>query len=152
MSKILFLDVDGVICTRRSHLAFGKEGSGWFHWDPVGCAAIIKACAKGVRLVVSSTWRKDMHKDELDANFKTHGFLPEYLHPDWRTRDLMRGRGADIDDWLARHPEIQNYKILDDDSDMLEHQLSHFIQTDGEEGMTSDNIKKLLNWSGALKS
>ena len=57
--KIIFLDIDGVLCTSRSHLA--KHGKGIMdEWDDVGALAIYRACKFGenVKIVVSSTWRK----------------------------------------------------------------------------------------------
>jgi hypothetical protein len=43
-----------------------------------------------------------------------------------KTPDLPgRLRGEEIEAWLALHPEVQVYAILDDESDMLAHQ-PHF--------------------------
>ena len=38
-------------------------------------------------------------------------------------------RGKEIQQWLDEHPEVTNYVIFDDDSDMLEHQMNNFICT-----------------------
>lgn len=51
-------------------------------------------------------------------------------------------RGEEIKRWLDEHDEVENYIILDDDSDMLNEQLTHFVQTDTYEGIT-DREKKL---------
>jgi hypothetical protein len=38
-------------------------------------------------------------------------------------------RGDEIQAVLNIHPEITHYVILDDDTDMLKHQLGNFVQT-----------------------
>ena len=40
-------------------------------------------------------------------------------------------RGKEIDAYLDEHPEIENYVIIDDDSDMEPHQLNNFVMTSG---------------------
>ncbi len=91
-----------------------------------------------------------------------HGLKEFVYFPDWKTPDMGRLildaawdskiRGTEIEDWLSKHPEVSSYKILDDIPDFLEHQTKFHIHTDSEDGMNSDNIKRLLNWSGGLKS
>jgi len=44
--------------------------------------------------------------------------------------------------WLDQHPEVNNYLILDDDSNMLEEQLPHFVKTSLISGMNYDNFIK----------
>lgn len=159
--NIIFLDVDGVLCTRRSHLAYGKEGGIWNAWDPLACAALLRAIQGKLRpkIVVSSTWR--FYPDDFWGNCEEYGLTDpvgerEFFHDDWRTKDLRHGpdicRGHEIQEWLSRHPEVESYVIIDDDSDLLDEQRERHIHTDPENGMQSDHIKRLLNWSGAWKS
>jgi hypothetical protein len=152
--KILLLDVDGVLCTRRSFLAYDKEGGMWFSWDQLACDVIRTCASYGVMIVVSSTWRKPKNEPELISQLHRYGFTRSMLFmPDWKTPILPSGvRGEEIQAWLDAHPDIKDYKILDDDCILLDDQEKHWIQTDPDGGMTSDNIKKLLNWAGALKS
>ncbi len=152
--KIIFLDIDGVLCTRRSHLAYGKEGGIWHEWDPLACHAINRACQKGVQIVISSTWRK--FTDDLMPQLIKHDLMKYLRQPNWHTPigSSATSRGMEISLYLEEdsNQDIEDYLILDDDIDMLEHQMKKFVQCDGEDGMTSDNIKRLLNWSRALKS
>jgi FMN phosphatase YigB (HAD superfamily) len=152
-TKILFLDIDGVLCTSRSHLAYGKEGGIWHEWDPLAANAIRRACQQGVGLVISSTWR--FHEKDLWPQMDKHLLNEFVVRPDWRTKDMRcdgHQRGDEIAEWLSRHPEVGDYRILDDDNDMLEDQLKKCIFTDALDGMTHENIKKLLNWAGALRA
>jgi hypothetical protein len=50
--------------------------------------------------------------------------------------------------WLKEHPEITNYVILDDDSDMLKSQQSNFVYISGVTGLTLDNALKALSIFG----
>ena len=57
-------------------------------------------------------------------------------------------RGNEINAYLKEHSEIDNYLILDDDGDMLDEQLFHFVQTDYQTGLTSHEEElaiKVLN-------
>ncbi len=157
--KILFLDIDGVLCTARSNVVYDKEGARWYAWDPLACQAVRMACEKGVKIVVSSTWRHEKHKAHLDAQLQAFGLF-DYLHADWRTIDIaVRGewndnncRGVEIKDWLDRHPETTSYRILDDIPQFLPEHMPFFIHTDMDNGMDSDNIRALLRWARYLKS
>ncbi len=152
-TKVIFLDIDGVLCTRRSHLAYGKEGGIWYEWDTLAVEVIRKMAKKGVIFVLSSTWRKPPHVEDFWKQWTKYGLEEHYLwERDWMTPIGQGVRGEEIKDWLNRHPEVTDYKIVDDNNDMLEEQMSHCIFTDAEDGMTSDNIKKLLNWSGVWKA
>lgn len=132
--KILFLDVDGVLNTSRA----------------VTMLSISKPCLRrlkkvitdtGCELVLSSTWR--MH---MDAKAKLHRvglrFAGETCEPfmledcDDFTKDIWSKRGDEIQKWLNEHPEVTEYVIVDDDGDMLDNQLRHFVQTTFEHGLT----------------
>lgn len=60
------------------------------------------------------------------------------------------GRGCEIEGWMhwynSKHSEdpITNYVILDDDCDMTDDQMSHFVQTSNENGLTIDTYKKVI--------
>ena len=45
-------------------------------------------------------------------------------------------RGDEIKRYVEAHDGIENYAIIDDDSDMLDEQLFNFVQTDTYEGLT----------------
>lgn len=152
--KIIFLDIDGVLCTSRSHLS--KHGKGIMdEWDDVGALAIYRACKFGenVKIVVSSTWRKFClnpydNSDILGVRLAQFN-LTQFLHTDWRTKELDSIRGKEIAKWMEDHPEATDYIILDDDSDFLPYQYKKLIRTDFENGMLYSDIKKLVMWTGA---
>lgn len=110
--KVLFLDIDGVCNTRETKARFE------------GCIGIDKHMARRVRqivqdtgcqVVLSSTWRNSptsqKHVREMVVDFMD-------ITPSIRTGF----RGDEINLWLADHPEVTKYAILDDESDFHSNQ------------------------------
>ena len=135
--KALFLDIDGVITSARI---------GWFTYDMYTVNYINWLCEQiDAKVVISSTWRKSYEKEFFAEYFK-------YLHDDWRTKSLPRikmsesvPRGAEIKEWMDRHPDVDDYLILDDDSDMLDSQKDRFVKTDTYNGLMFEHIIKIRN-------
>ena len=126
MSRVLFLDIDGVLCTHRTMTI---EHS--WEWDTVGIRMLNKLLEKyDYQLVLSSTWRYGGNSSML---LRSHGF--KNIHKDDATPNIaLEKRGVEIKAWLDAHPEIKHYAILDDDSDMLPEQKQFFVQTCGMNG------------------
>lgn len=142
--KIIFLDMDGVICTYRAHIAQGYQNMpnhGFMDAldrEGVGMLNAFLDKFPDTKFVLSSTWRKHHTKQEMEDWLRRYGWKGEF-HPDWRTDEDGPIRGWEIERWLGNHKDVTNYIILDDDSDMMEHQKFHFVQTDGYNGITAEN-------------
>lgn len=129
---VLFLDVDGVL----------------------NCEADFRAghqlCQRKVQLlnklppcdiVVSSAWRVGVY-GELVAAMWWMGCKKPVVG---RTRSAQGGevRGNQIEDWLRENGNPP-YAIVDDEADMLEHQIKFFVQTDFRgAGLNDDAIRRL---------
>lgn len=148
--KVLFLDIDGVLNSHRSAYAFGgfpfdvdKHRN---RFDEVAVALVRNVCkASGAQIVLSSSWRTDKDWQRIGRGLD----LPivdrtPYLHPG--------PRGAEIAAWLAAHPEIEDYAILDDDGDMLDEQRPFFVQTTHEDGVTFALMQRLAALLGTTDS
>jgi hypothetical protein len=140
-AKVLFLDIDGVINSRRTVIAtdgfphdFSESGKKKFDWIAVGMIRDLCEREKA-SIVLSSTWRL-MHSVHECANGLD---LPIFD----KTPSLPGVRGEEIRDWLDRHPEVEQYAIVDDNSDMLESQMEHFVQTSEEEGLSFSDYAAL---------
>ena len=59
------------------------------------------------------------------------------------TGDRRTLRGDEIKDWLDKHPEVEDYAILDDDSDMLPEQFIKFHHTDPWFGLTPNHLYRI---------
>jgi len=171
MPRIMFLDIDGVLCTMRSQFAFGDNRGLMSAWDITCCQMIRSLCEKlNFKIVISSVWKNQNTVHQLRSHLGVYGLVEDLYEGkgernkwfygseensyEWRTKKLKYDpekdgehirRGLEIQEWLNRHPLISDYIIIDDDSDMLKSQLSHFIHIkDGAEGFSSDNYMQIL--------
>lgn len=150
--RYLFLDIDGVLNFSSHYEKLAKEGKTFEpHWlrdfNP-DCVRRVNEILKetGADLVVSSSWRLDSN---LKAIFEAVG-LPTTFH---RTPFCWgEDRGEEIEEFLYLGTiDWRGYCILDDDDDMLEDQLEHFIQTNNgelreeEQGLTEKVKEKAIN-------
>lgn len=139
--KVLFLDVDGVLNTFRDYETIGDDVM--FYRINRRCLDRLKNIIKetGCKLVLSSSWRVMKDGRETLEKIGELEFIGE-------TDEDSGPRGFQIKRWLDKHPEVENYCIVDDDGDMMQNQLPHFIQTDPEYGITETieyRIKYVLN-------
>lgn len=146
--KIIFLDVDGVLNSDFSVMrGYEKRGQSVHNYIPHTAHVqwlntIIKRT--GAKCVLSSTWRKKYrHFYHFEQLMIACGFEGEIIG---RTPTLHTKRGYEIMDWLVRwdmgddkdgdsslfHKEweyIEDFIILDDDSDMLGLTDGHLVKT-----------------------
>lgn len=147
--KVLFLDIDGVLNSRRTCEAFGGPLTGGFPhafdeknmtlFDHAAIGLIRKLCEKtDASIVLSSSWRI-IHSVHDCANGLDLPIFDRTPILNWSGRT----RGDEIAAWLADHPEVTRYAIVDDDSDMLAEQKQYFVQTAFQEGLTWANYEAL---------
>ena len=60
-------------------------------------------------------------------------------------------RGDEIKSYMNEHPEVENYVIIDDDSDMCDYQLFNFVQTDTCDGITERDAKLCVDILNGIK-
>lgn len=144
--KVLFLDIDGVINSTRTCYAFDGyphsfEPDQMAMFDPVAIKLIQELCkTTNAVVVVSSTWRILFTCDEIQ---KALGIPVFDRTVDLSTPDKLRGDEIQI--WLDEHPEVTRYAIVDDNSDMLESQMSRFVQTDPDVGLSFQDYIALVS-------
>lgn len=153
--KVIFLDIDGVL----NYAGTTQRWRGFIGIDPEKVKMFNEIIDKTqAKVVLSSTWRLDddwlntmvangLRREDFVGRTirltKTRYELPE--HPGWVPR------GAEIQEWLDKNPEVERYVIIDDDSDMLSGQI--LFQTSWNDrgeggGLTqalADEIVKYLN-------
>ena len=153
MSKIIFLDFDGVITTLKSNWAI----------DDKKVELVKEICdITGAKIEISSSWRRYTLEATIEAITKQetvrgHKAFP---YPDliiditsrmygfkYGNKEKHYGvcRGVEIDRWLWEHQDVTNYVILDDDSDMLLSQKKHFIKTHALRGISKRDVKRAIN-------
>ena len=121
--KIIFLDVDGVLNNSDTRTV---TRDGWcFVDDRLVCNLACIVHATGAKVVLSSTWRDDWHREDETLNTlafedlrnKLREFKVEIMS---KTGAWRKCRGLEIQEWLDnwKGEEIENFIILDDWNDM----------------------------------
>lgn len=146
--KVLFLDIDGVLCL----YARGVKNWGQSAEDDAfdsGCCRRLKEIvdATGCKLVLSSSWR--LEKQDIYT-------LLRQLAPYGITRDDFLGktplgqkRGDEIMTYLQRHPEVDTFLAVDDE-DFADNcfPADKLLRTRQESGITPairDRAVRILN-------
>jgi hypothetical protein len=122
VTAALFLDWDDVLILphlhgkkRRWRVSGGRKVCYLFAPDALAALrAVLDACPAAA-LVLSSTWRGE-GRAMVETVLRMNGAaeLAGRFHPDWITPDGAN-RAAEIDGWLAVHPDITAAAALDDD-------------------------------------
>lgn len=117
--KILFLDVDGVLNSRRNVVAYGA-----YPWpnggvagnpknkeenlDPLAIGMIRKLCAESsAKIVLHSTWR--LHVDAMT-------FGEKYDLPIIDATDKEASKNRSIVLWLEANKHVTQFVVIDDDN------------------------------------
>ncbi|MFW0796479.1 HAD domain-containing protein [Gordonia sp. CPCC 205515] len=131
--KALFLDIDGVVNSRRSSVRHGHLVG----IDPTLAGRVRRVIAEtGCAVVLSSTWRlweENVAEVRAGVTSELYGMTPSI--PGSR-------RGTEVASWLADHPEVTRYAIVDDNADFARDQP--LFQTSWEIGITDEVADALI--------
>jgi len=149
--KIIFLDIDGVLNIEEERdtipMAISSSGIRYRDFDDIPIERCVNNLNRvisetGAEIVITSTWRIQHSVLSLMYIFFLCGVKPAYILG--RTSyDSNVKRGEEITEWLKEHPEITNFVILDDDSDMVD-LMDHLILIDPEVGLTEADANKAI--------
>ena len=154
--KVIFLDFDGVITTHDSKWKINMHK----------IKIINDICDKtDAKIVVSSSWRTGYLGDlsafheRLKQYFIKYNYLDnfkdtfdKFINDIVGMTECIGGlRGDEIKSYMNEHPEVENYVIIDDDSDMCDYQLCHFVQTDTYDGITERDAKLCVDILNGIK-
>jgi len=162
-SKVLFLDIDGVLNTERQHdrcvnLGADQVDNFGYAFDPEAVANLKRIVEHtGTDIVISSSW-KMWGLDAMqrlwarrDLPGKVIGITPNtesdemLLSIDLDLMDIPAIKGSEIKEWLSTNGnQDTRYAILDDLPDMLPEQESHFVQTDPRIGITKEDADRII--------
>lgn len=135
--KVIFLDIDGVLNLIPQD--WDKFGGIFNQHFVNNLGKIIDATE--AKIVISSTWRLSGLKTMQDM-WAFRGLPGEviditptaYYHTDLKISENENPmRGHEIRLWLENNPPVENYVILDDDTDILSEQMNNFVITSGNE-------------------
>ena len=98
--NVIFTDIDGVL---NPH--WKKK------WNKNSIILYNELCKKYNLLpVITSTWRLNFTKEQLQVIFKSQGIVIEIFD---YTPNMCSDRGLEIQEWLSKN-EVSNYIIIDD--------------------------------------
>lgn len=146
-TKLVFLDIDGVLNSRRSTYAFSST----HRLDPVAMSLLNELLRiTGADVVISSTWRLGRTLDQLFATLTHEGFAGNIIG---KTPHLGDFRGQEIDQWLETYKWDHNdpdykYVIFDDDRDFRLGQP--LIWVDNKYGLTHAHVHRAAHTLGLL--
>ena len=169
--KILFLDIDGVLNSERlvaeneaRHATLGDHRCECFsiiyQMDRACVARLNRILAEtGAQVVISSSWRRLLDNATIIKILRSFGFegavigaTPDLVNdPEWLARHEWGrngyehiDRGHEIWEWIAAHPEVTHFVILDDCSDMA-HVKPFHVHTDFEVGLDEPDVERALH-------
>lgn len=162
MTKIIFLDIDGVLNTVETQTDIYTKGirlPGSVNPNELYPEFDLESVSNlnyiirqtGAKIVISSMWR---------TLFEHYSYLAEYLQfrgvvgevigitPNHQNPGTY-GRGGEIQAWLDENPDqqVEKFVILDDCDDM-DHLMSYLVQTNFSEGIAkrhADRAIEMLN-------
>lgn len=95
-----------------------------------------------LKIVISSVWRRFFTLEEWNKVLQEEfGFKNLQVIGITETKRTLRG--DEIKDWMDKYGPVDNFVIIDDDSDMREDQMKHFFQTDNYSGITPNTLYKI---------
>lgn len=145
--KLLFLDMDGVISVYNNRWCLSDEK-----------IKHIKNIVEQThcKIVITSSWKcgydnvYNFVNNFIKLNPKSEKPSEMLIWLKLNIYDITDNngplRGDEIQRYLDSHDNIENYVIIDDDSDMLDSQLNNFIQTDTYEGITIREEKMIITF------
>ena len=151
MNKLIFLDIDGVLDTYKSH----------YMLDSVLLDRLGNILGRtGAWIVISSSWRSndvastvefmtDPDNPSVGSNpfpftDKVVGITPILYSVIDGDFDRPATRGEEIAAYLKEHP-CDNYVILDDCDEMQRDQWPHLVLVNDEVGLTDENVEKAVS-------
>lgn len=137
--KVLFLDIDGVVNKKEN---FNPTNKPTMYPLDSYCAFLVGhiQLQTGCEVVLSSTWR--LHPDGVKE-------VSDHVVRLLDKTPLLRGiRGDEVNAWLEKHPDVEVYAILDDDSDFYDDQP--LFQTTFEDGLTDEIAEKVVAHLGRV--
>ena len=140
--KVIFLDVDGVLNNPRTKT---RTRDGWRFVDDYlveRLAQIVRATQ--AKVILSSSWREGWDDNEIYFQDLRRKLVSYSIPLQDRTGEWRKTRAQEITEYLAQHPEITNYVILDDVPDFSSIGYKNVVLTNDLLGLTEQNVKEAI--------
>lgn len=156
--KILFLDIDGVLSSNRTAVAY----DGYPHdikdmqrFDHVAIHLIRKLCElTETKIVLSSDWRFTYSADDISKamNLPVIGITPKEISKDVYL-DFIDRKTQEIWQYLCEHQDITHFAVVDHFPGLAIRYTDKFVKIDEQYGLSLQNYFSLVNifWRGYKK-
>ena len=134
--KIIFLDIDGVLNSRK--FIQSNNITGLVGLDPQAISLLNKLISEtDSEIVISSSWRIVNPLPRIQHKFEDAGF--RYAERIIGTTCSIGNRTDEIDLWLRQvSPHVSSFVILDDDTV----EYKNFVKTSFDVGLTEQDVAK----------
>jgi hypothetical protein len=135
----IFLDIDGVLNTDSwTRFVYRHEVKPRMELDPRPVGLMNHMCMElNAKVIISSCWRIGYNTEQLQKIFDSHGCTFKVVGHTGRSSG---SRGNEISEYLALHPEVKDYLIIDDETDAgFGHRDDQFVQTISFDGFCIQN-------------
>lgn len=133
---------DGVLNNSRTKT---RTRDGWRFVDDYlveRFAQIVRATQ--AKVVLSSSWREGWDDNEIYFQDLRRKLVSYNIPLQDRTGKWRKTRAQEITEYLAQHPEITNYVILDDVPDFSSIGYKNVVLTNDLLGLTEQNVKTAI--------
>ena len=155
--KVIFCDIDGVLIhvgsmihNNRLYMAGQSTASSHKAIDPIAASNLqyILEEVPDVEIVISSSFRKYYTIEALQKMFDKYNITGSFIVG---TTPVLENqpRGDEIALYLKYHPEITDFVIIDDDTD-LEPYMDRLVKIDGKNGLTFSDAEKVIQKFGVI--
>lgn len=153
MSRVLFLDIDGVVLPGRAYMLPTQTHDPFVTvFDPCAVSMINEACRKQNRkIVLHSSWIRTKYiENYVNGDVISHcvaqGIKREHFHDDPYCDRDEAWRWNRVSGWLDKHPEVDDFFVLDDEKCEADWRWrDHVINTDFDEGITMYVFHRILD-------
>lgn len=144
MTKLIFLDIDGVLVLQRSIRAKNEYV---FDQESVhNLLDIIEAAGETTRIIITSSWRENRELTDLRKHFEWNGFPGELIID---TTQIFGRRDKEIQAYLDTYGPLESFVIIDDnehdDLQCLEPFLVETTFKTGIDNKTKAEAIRILN-------
>ena len=128
--RVLFTDIDGVL---NPH---------WrTKWSKPAISIYNQLCEQfDLKIVITSTWRLNHTKEQLNTIFKQQGINFEIY--DFTPHIDQADRGIEIKEWLKNNA-VDNFVIIDDKTSDIEPHINNVVKCRSWIGLSQDEYKEI---------
>jgi hypothetical protein len=130
--NVIFTDIDGVLNLSLSHVR---------NWNDSSIEIYNRVCTEfNLKPVISSTWRTNHTKKELQRVFDYYGIEHEIY--DYTPILITEPRGVEIETWLSENP-CDKWVVIDDNVSGILPYVQNVVKCRGWLGLTEEDYEEI---------